>query len=206
MPQPTLQGLQCLHPSHPDYPLRCLLYPHQGPSARTFTTIAVVTPWIRSLLFQLTMADQVKVMLVTIIFFIFCVLKLVNVPKLHIFYCPQMKLQEGNVFTGVCLSTRGCEWLGGVCIAGGMCGCGCMAGVCAWLRKVCAWHGWGGNVCGWGGACNAWLRRVMCGWGGGMSGATHANPHAVGKQGYTSYWNITLLKLFLPPANEIVGR
>ena len=31
----------------------------------TFTMITVVTPWIRSLLFQLTMADPVKVMLVT---------------------------------------------------------------------------------------------------------------------------------------------
>ena len=41
--------------------------PTKWPSARTFTTITVVTPWIRSLLFQLTMADPVKVMLVTVI-------------------------------------------------------------------------------------------------------------------------------------------
>ena len=39
--------------------------PTKWPSAQTFTTITVVTPWIRSLLFQLTMADPVKVMLVT---------------------------------------------------------------------------------------------------------------------------------------------
>ena len=39
--------------------------PTKWSSARTFTTINVVTPWIRSLLFQLTMADPVKVMLVT---------------------------------------------------------------------------------------------------------------------------------------------
>ena len=38
--------------------------PTKWPSAQTFTTINVVTPWIRSLLFQLTMADPVKVMLV----------------------------------------------------------------------------------------------------------------------------------------------
>ena len=39
--------------------------PTKWPSAQTFTMITAVTPWIRSLLFQLTMADQVKVMLVT---------------------------------------------------------------------------------------------------------------------------------------------
>ena len=39
--------------------------PTKWPSAGIFTTITVITPWIRNLLFQLTMADPVKVMLVT---------------------------------------------------------------------------------------------------------------------------------------------
>ena len=39
--------------------------PKHWPSARIDTTITVVNPWIRGLLFQLTMADPVKVMLVT---------------------------------------------------------------------------------------------------------------------------------------------
>ena len=39
--------------------------PTKWPSVQTFTMITVVTPWIRNLLFQLTMADPVKVMLVT---------------------------------------------------------------------------------------------------------------------------------------------
>ena len=40
--------------------------PTKWPSAQTFTTIIVVTPWVRSLLFQLIMADPVKVILVTL--------------------------------------------------------------------------------------------------------------------------------------------
>ena len=40
--------------------------PKQWPSAQIDTMITVVTPWIRSLLLQLTMADLVKVMLVTV--------------------------------------------------------------------------------------------------------------------------------------------
>ena len=42
--------------------------PKQWPSERIDTMITVVTPWIRSLLFQLTMADPVKVMLVTVVY------------------------------------------------------------------------------------------------------------------------------------------
>ena len=41
--------------------------PKQWPSAQIDTTITVFTPWIRCLLFQLTMADPVKVMLVTVV-------------------------------------------------------------------------------------------------------------------------------------------
>ena len=41
--------------------------PKQRPRTRIDTTLTVVTPWIRSHLFQLTMADLVKVMLVTFI-------------------------------------------------------------------------------------------------------------------------------------------
>ena len=39
--------------------------PKKWPSASMFTKITLVTPWTRSLLFQLAMADPVKVMLVT---------------------------------------------------------------------------------------------------------------------------------------------
>ena len=39
--------------------------PKQWPCVQIDTMITVVTPWMRSLLFQLTMADPVKVMLVT---------------------------------------------------------------------------------------------------------------------------------------------
>ena len=39
--------------------------PKQWPSAQIDTMITVVTPWIRILQFQLTMADPVQVMLVT---------------------------------------------------------------------------------------------------------------------------------------------
>ena len=39
--------------------------PKQWPSAQIDTTITVITPWIRRSLLQLTMADPVKVMLVT---------------------------------------------------------------------------------------------------------------------------------------------
>ena len=39
--------------------------PTKWPSAQIFTTIIVVTPWVSSPLLQLTMADPVKVMLVT---------------------------------------------------------------------------------------------------------------------------------------------
>ena len=39
--------------------------PKQWPTAQIDTMITVVTFWIRSLLFQLTMADPVKGMLVT---------------------------------------------------------------------------------------------------------------------------------------------
>ena len=53
--------------------------PRNWPSAQIDTTITVVTPWMRSLLFQLTMADPVKVKLVnsiynfwTTAFFILC--------------------------------------------------------------------------------------------------------------------------------------
>ena len=41
--------------------------PTKWPSVRIFTTITVVTPWMRSPLFQSTMADPVIVMLVTFI-------------------------------------------------------------------------------------------------------------------------------------------
>ena len=44
--------------------------PKQWPSAQIDTMITVITPWIRSLLLQLTMVDPVKVMLVTIIIII----------------------------------------------------------------------------------------------------------------------------------------
>ena len=40
--------------------------PTKWPSVRTFTMITVVTPWMRSPLFQSTMADPVIVILVTI--------------------------------------------------------------------------------------------------------------------------------------------
>ena len=39
--------------------------PTKWPSAQIFTTITVVTPWMRSPLFQSTMADPVVVILVT---------------------------------------------------------------------------------------------------------------------------------------------
>ena len=32
---------------------------------------------------------------------------------MNAFYCPQTKLQEGNIFTGVCLCTRGVLTIGG---------------------------------------------------------------------------------------------
>ena len=40
--------------------------PTKWPSTRIFTMITVVTPWMRSPLFQSTMADPVIVMLVTV--------------------------------------------------------------------------------------------------------------------------------------------
>ena len=40
--------------------------PKQWPSAHIDTMITFVIPWMRTLLFQLTMADPVKVMLVTL--------------------------------------------------------------------------------------------------------------------------------------------
>ena len=40
--------------------------PTKWPSAQTFTTITIVTPWVSSPLLHLTMADPVKVTLVTL--------------------------------------------------------------------------------------------------------------------------------------------
>ena len=54
--------------------------PKQWPSAQIDTMINVVTPWMRSLLLELTMADPVKVMLVTIVC-VFNSFRIISLPR-----------------------------------------------------------------------------------------------------------------------------
>ena len=92
-----------------------------------------------------------------------------------IYYRPQTKLGQGNIFRSMCqeFCTQG-----GGCGRGGMCGRGvcmaegaCMAGGCAWQGEGHAWRG-GACMAGW--VCDG---GCMCG-GGTMHGRGRAcHPH-----------------------------
>ena len=96
-------------------------------------------------------------------------------------YCPQTKLQEGNVFTPVCDSVyRGCLCRGGLCPGGSP-----------------------GSLCPWGGLCPGGSFRGFSVQGDPPGGfcpggsLSRETLHTVTSRQYTSYWNTFLFKMLV---------